>query len=169
MIEAELRDLLRKHRPLRFPTSAWLARNAAAGLAAAVRRTGGGAHWARVLNMPPPQPARWTDELLEAELRRVCAGSTSWPTRAEFASARATGAERAVYAGHGTRWWADRLGLSAKHLRTRRGHGTLSPSPAGSDAAYSAAATKGYEPPSDEQPAISTELHQQGAAAASCH
>lgn len=28
MIEAKLRDLLRKHRPLRFPTGAWLARNA---------------------------------------------------------------------------------------------------------------------------------------------
>lgn len=162
MIEAELRDLLRKHRPRRFPTAAWLARNAPAGLAAAVRRTGGGAHWARVLTMPPPQPARWTDELLEAELRRVCAGSTSWPTRAEFASARATGAERAVYAGHGTRWWADRLGLSAKHLRTRRRHGTFSPASAACDAAGDVIASKGHRSPSDEQLATSAELRHQG-------
>lgn len=168
MIEAELRHLLRKHRPLRFPTAAWLARNAPAGLAAAIKRTGGGAHWARVLNMPPPQPARWTDELLEAELRRVCAGSTCWPTRAEFASARATGAERAVYAGHGSRWSANRLGLSAKHLRTRRGHGTSSASPAGLEAADGFAGSTWHRSPSDEQPATSTELRQQGAGAGSC-
>lgn len=76
-----LRQLLRAHRPARFPTAACLKRHGPPGLAAAVRRTGGGAHWARVLNMPGPQPARWTDELIEAELRRVCADTAGWAGR----------------------------------------------------------------------------------------
>ena len=120
MIEDALRDVLREHRPARFPTSTWLTRHGPPGLAAAVKRTGGGAHGARVLHMPAPQPARWTDGLIEAELRRVCAGSTRWPSRAEFERAGATGVLRAVYRGYGSRWWANRLGLSTESLRARR-------------------------------------------------
>ncbi len=119
-IKRSLREVLREHRPQRFPTNAWLRRHGPPGLAAAVKRTGGGVHWARVLHMPAPQPARWTDELIEAELRRVCADTTHWPTRADFARARATGVLRAVYAGHGSRWWTDKLGLSSQRLRPRR-------------------------------------------------
>ncbi len=119
-ILGELRGLLRLHRPARFPTGAWLARHGPPGLAAAVKRTGGGAHWAQVLNMPAPQPARWTDDLIEAELRRVCAGATRWPTQTDFQAAGATGVRRAVYAGHGSRWWAQRLGLPTDGLRRRR-------------------------------------------------
>ena len=103
IIEDALRDVLRQHRPPRFPTATWLTRHGPPGLAAAVRRTGGGEHWARVLHMPAPQPARGTEELSEAELRRVCAGSTHWPSRAEFERAGATGVLRAVYRGHGSR------------------------------------------------------------------
>ena len=114
---------------------------ARAFLAAAVRRTGGGAYWARVLNMPAPQPARWADALIEAELRRVCAGSTRWPTRAEFARARATGVLRAVYAGRGSRWWANRLGLSTEKLRTRRSTRPIS-QPAAAPAAAAAPSPK---------------------------
>ena len=115
-----LRRLLREHHPRRFPTLVWLKRHGAPGLAAAVSRTGGTAHWAHVLNMPPPPPARWTDELIEAELRRVCRHATRWPSRAEFHAAGATGLLQAVYAGHGSRWWARRLGLSTEGLRARR-------------------------------------------------
>jgi hypothetical protein len=73
--------------------------------------------------MPAPQPARWTDELIEAELRRVCAGKTHWPSRAEFVRTGATGVLRAVYAGRGSRWWADKLGVSTDQLRPRRSAG----------------------------------------------
>ena len=111
---------LREHHPVRFPTLAWLRRHASPGLAAAVARTGGTAHWAAVLHMPPPPPARWTDELIEAELRRICRGAMRWPSRAEFEAAGAIGLLRAVYAGHGSRWWAERLGLSVDGLRARR-------------------------------------------------
>ena len=117
---AALRQLLREHYPDRFPTLAWLKRHGQPGLAAAVARTGGTAHWARVLNMPPPPPARWTDELIEAELRRICRDATRWPSRAEFQAAGATGLLLAVYAGHGSRWWARRLGVSTEGLRARR-------------------------------------------------
>ena len=117
---AALRELLRTHRPTRFPTLAWLERHGPAGLAAAVTRTGGGAHWASMLNIPPAAPARWTDERIEAELRRICHNVERWPTRDEFREAGAQGLLRAVYSGHGSRWWAERLGLSTHGLRTRR-------------------------------------------------
>jgi len=117
---AALRQLLRTHHPTRFPTLAWLERHGPSGLAAAVTRTGGGAHWASLLNMPPPAPARWTDERIEAELRRICHNFERWPTRDEFRAAGAQGLLRAVYSGHGSRWWAQRLGLSTHTLRIRR-------------------------------------------------
>ena len=117
---ATLRQVLREHHPDRFPTLAWLKRHGAPGLAAAVDRTGGTARWSLVLNMPPPPPARWTDELIETELRRICRDSTRWPSHAEFEAAGAIGLLRAVYAGHGSRWWAQRLGLSTDGLRARR-------------------------------------------------
>ena len=117
---AALRQLLREHHPVRFPTLVWLKRHGPPGLAAAVSRTGGAAHWAAVLNMPPPPPARWTDVFIEAELRRIWRDATRWPSRAEFQAAGATGLLLAVYAGHGSRWWARRLGLSTEGLRARR-------------------------------------------------
>lgn len=117
---AALRQLLREHHPVRFPTLVWLNRHGPPGLAA-VSRTGGATHWAAVLNMPPPPPARWTDELIEAELRRICRDATRWPSRADFQAAGATGLLVAIYAGHGSRWWAQRLGLSTEGLRARRG------------------------------------------------
>ncbi|MCA1701131.1 MAG: hypothetical protein LC790_20420 [Actinobacteria bacterium] len=103
-----------------FPTLAWLERHGPSGLAAAVTHTGGGAHWASVLHMPPPAPARWTDERIEAELRRICHNLERWPTRDEFRAAGAQGLLRAIYSGHGSRWWAQRLGLSTHTLRIRR-------------------------------------------------
>jgi hypothetical protein len=36
--------------------------------------TGGARHWARELGVPGRQPARWTHELIETELRLLCAG-----------------------------------------------------------------------------------------------
>lgn len=119
-IRSELRALLREHRPERFPAPAWLAKHGPPGLADAVRRTGGASRWAYRLSMPPPKPARWTDDLIEAELRRLFAAHERWPTQAQFQAVGATGLRRAVYAGHGSRWWAERIGLSTTGLRNRR-------------------------------------------------
>jgi len=120
-IRAELRALLREHRPQRFPSGRWIEQHGPPGLAASVTRTGGGGHWAVLLNMPPPKPARWTDDRIEAELRRVCATYGRWPTKAEFEAVHARRLLRAVYAGHGSAWWAQRLGVPAKRLQRRRG------------------------------------------------
>ena len=117
-IDGALRDLLREHRPERFPT---LASRHSHRCAAAVQRTGGTAHWASVFNMPAPPPAVWTDERIEAELRRVCTGAACWPSKTEFQQAGALGVLRAVYDGHGSIWWAQRMGLPTDGLRARRG------------------------------------------------
>lgn len=132
-------------------------------LAAAVQRTGGGSYWARVLNMPPPQPARWTDDLLEAELRRVCAGSTAGrlapSSRALARPAPSTPCMRATGAAGGPTDSA----CQRSNLRTRRRHGTLSPSPPGRDAASDGVGSRRYRSPSDEQLATNIEPRQEGA------
>ena len=66
-----------------------------------------------------PRP-RWTDDLIEAELRRLFAAHERWPIQAQFHAAGATGLLRAIYSGHGSRWWAKRIGVSAEGLRPRR-------------------------------------------------
>ncbi|MDP1847646.1 MAG: hypothetical protein Q8K79_07635 [Solirubrobacteraceae bacterium] len=109
---AALRQLLREHHPERFPTLAWLKRHGRPGLAAAVDRTGGGAHWAAVLNMPPPPPARWTDELIEAELRRICRDATRWAQSRRLPSRRR---HRAV-GGHLRRIRQPLVGTTARAL-----------------------------------------------------
>ena len=119
-IEQALRALLRAHQPVRFPSQPWLVQHGPPGLASAVRSSGGAERWAARLCIPGPSPARWTDERLEAELRRLCAGRQSWPTRADFKALSATGVLRAVDQGHGSRWWAERLCLDSSRLRKRR-------------------------------------------------
>ena len=50
------------------PSERWLREHGPRGLVEQIRRTGGARHWARELGVPGAQPARWTDELIEAEL-----------------------------------------------------------------------------------------------------
>jgi hypothetical protein len=119
-IRESLRALFREHRPQRFPSDRWLREHGPPGLAAAVKRTGGGQRWARELGVPGPRPARWTEELIEIELRLLCAGKTYWPTRDEFAAAGHTGLLRAVRRGRGSSWWAQRLGLPQRRRSSPR-------------------------------------------------
>lgn len=79
---------LREHRPR--------------GLVEQIRRSGGARRWARELGVAGPQPAKWTDELIEAELRLLCAHTSIWPTKAEFADVRLGGLLTAVRRGHGS-------------------------------------------------------------------
>jgi len=110
-IRDSLRLLFREHRPRRFPSERWLREHGPRGLVEQIKRTGGARHWARELGVPGPQPARWTDELIEAELRLLCAHKSWWPTKAEFAEAGLSGLLAAVRREHGSAWWARRLGL----------------------------------------------------------
>ena len=118
-IRADLCALLREHRPERFPTIAWLRKHGPPDLGGAVQRTGGVTRWSRELRVPAPRGIRWSDELIEHELRRICLGRTTWPTREEFAAAGALGLRAAIYARQGSRWWAERLGLETKRLHRR--------------------------------------------------
>ncbi|MDQ3676370.1 MAG: hypothetical protein M3401_06135 [Actinomycetota bacterium] len=119
-IREALRELLRAHRPARFPSRAWLRDHGPAGLADAVRRSGGTQRWASELGMPAAGHCRWTDERIERELRLMCAGKDRWPSRAEFVAAGRQGLMSVIYRGRGSRWWAACLGLDAQHLRERR-------------------------------------------------
>jgi hypothetical protein len=136
--EAEIRDrvraLYRQQRFKRFPSERWLREHGPRALAEQIKQTGGARHCACELGVPGPQPARWTDELIEAELRLLCLGRTFWPTKAEFADAGLSGLLPAVRRGHGSAWWARHLGLRqrqrSRHVAAHdapldRGHTTL--------------------------------------------
>jgi len=110
----------REHLPPRFPSQAWLREHGPAGLASAVKSSGGAQRWANEFGMPAAKRSRWTDERIERELRRLCAGTANWPTRAEFEQAGCAGLLSVVYRGRGSRWWAQQLGVEAGHLRRRR-------------------------------------------------
>jgi hypothetical protein len=119
-IRERLRALFREHRPRRFPSERWLREHGPRGLVEQIRRSGGARRWARELGVPGPQPAKWTDELIEAELRVLCAHKSICPTKAEFADAGLGGLLTAVRRGHGSAWWARHLGLP-QHLRSPTG------------------------------------------------
>jgi len=122
--EAQIRDSLRalfcEHRPKRFPSERWLREHGPRGLVEQIKRSGGARHWARELGVPGPQPARWTDELIEAELSLLCAHKSLWPTKAEFLDAGLGGLLTAVRRGHGSAWWARRLGLPQRRRSPAR-------------------------------------------------
>jgi hypothetical protein len=114
--------------------SAWPSRKEfeAAGrktLRDAVGRTGGIERWAAELDLPVPDLRRgsrrvWDDARVEAELRRLLAGRSEWPTKSEFERAGLGSMRTAIYLhGGGPDRWAQRLGV-----RRRRDPG---PVPAG--------------------------------------
>ena len=113
--EAQIRDslrvLLRKHRPQRFFSQRWLTEHGPPGLASAMNRSGGAQRWARQLGVPGPKPPFWTDQLIERELRLLCAQHTHWPTTRQFLDAGQGGLLEAVRREHGSAWWAQRLEL----------------------------------------------------------
>jgi hypothetical protein len=118
-VRDSLRLLYRQQRFKRFPSERWLREHGPRGLVEQIRQTGGARHWARELGVAGPQPARWTDELIEAELRLLCAAKSVWPTKTEFADAGLCGLLAAVRRGHGSAWWARQLGLPQRR-RPRR-------------------------------------------------
>jgi hypothetical protein len=99
-VRDSLRALFREHQALSI--GALAARARPAGAVEQIRRSGGARRWTRELGVPGPQPATWTDELIEAELRVLCAHKSIWPTKAEFLDAGLGGLLTAVRRGHGS-------------------------------------------------------------------
>jgi hypothetical protein len=80
----------------------------------AIRRTGGPERWAAEFGLPLQNlkfgsRLAWTDERIEAELRRALDGRDTWPTRRELERSGSYGLAAAV--GGGTAYWARRLGF----------------------------------------------------------
>jgi Fic family protein len=80
-----------------------------------VRRGAGSAARYRFSSKPfeerPGRPRSWTDERIEAELRKFCAGRTYWPTIKEFRAAGQARLYDAVARHGGADVWAAKLGL----------------------------------------------------------
>jgi hypothetical protein len=91
----------------------------------AVTRSGGIDRWAAELELAPPHRLRgrrvwWTEERVEAELRRFTDGLTVFPTVREFRNAGETGLLGAVRRHGGTALWAGRLGLAQREPHSGR-------------------------------------------------
>ena len=84
----------------------------------AVRRLGGSARWAAEFGLPLQNLKSgsnlvWTDQRIEAQLRRVLDGRDVWPTRRELERVGGSGLAIAVAQRGGTACWARRLGFEA--------------------------------------------------------
>ena len=86
----------------------------------AVGRTGGIERWSAEFDLPLADLRRgsrrvWSDDRIEAELRRFLADRTDWPTTAEFERAGLDSLRSAIYRdGGGTAHGAYRLGLQRR-------------------------------------------------------
>ncbi len=84
----------------------------------AIRRLGGPERWAGEFGLPlrnlkSGSKLVWTDERIEAELRKVLEGRDTWPTRRELERVGRFGLATAVCHRGGTGYWARRLGFKA--------------------------------------------------------
>jgi site-specific DNA recombinase len=105
----------------------------AAGLSAlrkAVHSHGGAKYWAAEFGLPRHDRRQgaspyWTEEQVEAELRELTAGATTYPTPATFTQAGLRGLYTVIDKKWGHNFWALRLGLprarpGAAHPRNKR-------------------------------------------------
>jgi hypothetical protein len=91
----------------------------------AITRAGGIDPWLVEFGLPAPHHLRgprawWTDERIEAELRRFAAGRELFPTVREFRRAGQTGLLGAVRRHGGAELWAARLGLPRREQHSGR-------------------------------------------------
>lgn len=85
---------------------------------------GGPERWAREYGLPlhsayRPRATTWTDERMEAELRPLVAGRTTWPPRANFDDAGLTGLYNAIQRRGTRNRWAAHFGLRPPAARIR--------------------------------------------------
>ena len=113
-VRAELEEFLRgrDYWPSRLEFEA----AGCAPLRDAVRRMGGPERWATEFGLPlrnlkSGSTRVWTDERIEAELRRVLDGRDTWPGRRELERKGRFDLVGAVYHAPGAAYWARRLGL----------------------------------------------------------
>jgi hypothetical protein len=91
----------------------------------AITRSGGVDRWLAEFGLPDPHHLRgrrtwWTDERIEAELRRFAAGQEVFPTRREFRRAGETALLGALHRHGGAVRWAERLGLPRRERHSGR-------------------------------------------------
>ena len=82
----------------------------------AVRRLGGPELWAAEFGLPLENlkfgsRTAWTDERIEAELRKLLDGRGTWPSPRDFERSGSFGLAAAVVHGRGTAYWARFFGL----------------------------------------------------------
>ncbi|HUA46165.1 MAG TPA: hypothetical protein VMA77_13120 [Solirubrobacteraceae bacterium] len=84
----------------------------------AIRRLGGPERWAAEFGLPlqnlkSGSKLAWTEDRIEAELRRIVDGRNLWPAHRELKRMGSFGLAAAVSHHGGTAYWARRLGLEA--------------------------------------------------------
>lgn len=121
-IKSELADFLQRRES--FPTRLEFERAGRKHLRDAITRTGGAERWAREFALPL-QGRRagirrgWTDDRIEAELKRFVGRRRRWPAKGEFETAGYGQLPQAAYHWHGAAYWAQQLGLDYTPPRSR--------------------------------------------------
>ena len=105
----------------RWPTKGEFRKAGLGPALAAIYQHGGPEHWRRRLGAtarnqhgPIPDRRRWTDELIERELRAFCAQHDGWPGWQEFERGGRIGLYRAASRHGGIERWKRALGLVPK-------------------------------------------------------
>jgi hypothetical protein len=106
----------------RWPTKSEFARAGLSKALAAVYGHGGSRRWQQRFAVVPSHPRRagpdrryWNIELVEAGLRELCRGRSTWPRYVEFQSAGWPGLYAAACRHGGVRYWQNRLGLMPRY------------------------------------------------------
>ncbi len=110
---------------VRFPTPAEFRADGLAHPRDAITAQGGVDRWAHEFGLPPPHRLRgaqtwWTDERIDAELRRFTEGRAVFPTQREFRHANRGALLAALRRHGGMAPWAARLGLPRRQRYSGR-------------------------------------------------
>jgi hypothetical protein len=107
----------------RWPTKGEFARAGLSKALAAVYGHGGSRRWQERFAVVPSHPRTagpnrryWSIERVEAGLRELCRGRSTWPRYVDFQSAGSPGLYAAACRHGGVQYWQNRLGLMPRHL-----------------------------------------------------
>jgi hypothetical protein len=121
-IEATLREFIGESDM--WPTRREFERAGLSGLLSAIYTGEGPDYWARRFRVrrhrgaSPGRRAIWTEQRIRQDLEAFCAGREVWPTEREFLEADRGLLYRAASRTGGVGYWADRLGLPRRRIRT---------------------------------------------------
>jgi hypothetical protein len=122
LIEIELRKLIGNGKT--WPSTQEFERAGLYSMLTSIYRHEGPTYWAKRMGVQQragfgkPRRTIWTEERIRKELDRFCAKRDLWPTEREFIDAGQRSLYSAASRAGGIPYWADRLGLPRRRVRS---------------------------------------------------